>query len=281
MTAPAVPPLVSGSGPLAVTSQADVRAQMPAWMVAALSQPVTDALVEALYFLILYYQHDAGYAAAQGDLLRATEEYLDGLSQDRSYERGEGELDPAFRERVLDIPDMATGFALRTVINGILAPFTSSRAQVIDTALDRWFVRSSGAGAARRSFVNRNPEYPTRLYEQDAADNGASIADNEPKRPRLFSDRLGRQFMVIVPDLSGLHDSPASVYSSAFQGASPEDARLGGIAMHLGAGTSGETAAYLIGSTATAESVYQSIVNAVNQIKGHSMRWILMSDPSL
>jgi hypothetical protein len=281
MTAPTFPPLIAGAEPLAVTSQDDIRRQMPAWMVRALDQPVTDALVEALYWLILYYQHDAGYAAAQSDLLRATDEYLDGLGQDRQYERAENESNDDYRARILDIPDMVTGWAIRVAVNGILAPFTSSEAQVIDTALDRWFIRSTSTPELWRAFINRNPEYPTRLYEQDLAENGVAIEQNEPKRPRLFSDRLGRQFMVIVPDLGGLNDDPAAIYSSAFQGAGAQDARFGDIAMHVGAGSSTLAATFLTGSTATAQSVYQAIVNAVNQIKGHSMRWILMSDPSL
>jgi hypothetical protein len=254
---------------------------MPDWMLQSLSQPVTDGLVEALYWLILYWQHDAGYAASQADLLRATEEYLDGLGQDRGKERGEGETDLEYRARIIDIPDLVTGVAIRIVVNGILSAFTASECQVFEPALDRWFVAPSSAGATWRSFLERNPEYPDRLYEQDAAENGASIANNEPKRARVFSDRIGRQFMVIVPDLTGLHDSPASLYSSAFQGTGAQDARYGDIAAHLGAGTSSSVAAFLIGSTTTATTVYQSIVNAVNQIKGHSMRWILMTDPSL
>jgi hypothetical protein len=250
-------------------------------MFRSLSRPVTDALVEAVLALLLEYQYRAGYAAAQADLLRATDEYLDGLGQDRGYERAEGEQNADFRERVLDIPDVATAWAVRVVVNGILALYTSSRAQVFETGLDRWFVGVSSASATWRSFLNRNPEYPTRLYEQDEPENGVALPDNEPKRPRLFSDNLGRQFMVIVPDLAGLHDSPAALYSSAFQGSGVQDARLGDIAAHLGTGATSTVAAFVTGSTATADTVYQAIVNAVEQIRGHGMRWILMTDPSL
>jgi hypothetical protein len=281
VTAPDFPPLIPGAGPLAITSPDDVRKQMPDWMVRALDQPVTDALVEGLYQLVLAYQHEASYAAAQSDILRATDQYLDGLGQDRGYERAEGEKNEDFRSRVLNIPDLATGWAIRLVVNGILAAYTTSEAQVFDATLDRWFVAVSSPTAIWRSFLNRNPEYPDRLYEQDEAENGAAIPNNEPKRPRLFSDALGRQFMVIVPDLAGLHDDPACIYSSALQGGGGEDARLGGIAMHLGAGTGSVAAAFLVGSTATAETVYQAIVNAVERIRGHSVRWILMTDPSL
>jgi hypothetical protein len=258
----------------------DVKAQMPAWMLTDKEQPVTDALAETLLAVVLAYQHRSAYAAAQADIQRSTEEYLDGLGQDRTYERGETEDNPDYRARILDFPDLVAGWAIRAVVNALLAPFTATTCHVFEPTLDRLFI-GPPSGADWNSFIGRNPEYPTRFYEQDAADNGGYfIAGNEPGAARCYDDHAGRLFHVRIPDLAGLHDDPASVYSSVSLG-NPDPRQSGTIAMHIGDGSNSNVAAYLTASSAEAQSVYQAIINAVDQIKGHTVRWILEVDPSM
>jgi hypothetical protein len=246
-------------GDLPVVSRDDVLAVLPAFVRKADSAPVRDALFAALHWILLKYQERAGYAATQCDIARATGIYLEGLCEDRGVYRQPGETDHALRARALTTPDLVTPEAILAAANAILGPHTRIKAQLAESLLDRWFVHD---GSAKwHSFVGANPQYLVRLYPDDAvANDGFVRPGSRIGGAWAFSDRIGRYFVLRVPVLGGGH---------AFV---PRAHVFGG----------GHRAGlFLFKNAAEALGVYGAIVNAVERIKAHSIRWALVADPSL
>jgi hypothetical protein len=245
---------------LPVTGDADVRAVLPAFLRPYDAAPVRDAIFAALTQILLTYQRRAAHAAAQSDILRAVGRGLTQACAERGIYRQAGELDHALRARALYTPVLP---------------------QYSEAAQDRWFV---GADSSRvwRSFLfrhattPRSPLYLDRLYPEDTAANGGSVRpQSSPGAARIYSDTVGRYFLLRVPDLSPLDASLAATYREASVGVA-----VGG-RMFVGRGTTPTSATFVRRIGATAVAVYQAVVNAVDRIKGSSIRWMLLVDPKL
>lgn len=269
------PPIVPGSPPLVVRTREDVLAVLPARYKAALSAPVRDALADSLLALLKECQYRGAYAAAQRDIGRAAGEYLDGQAEDRKTARAANEKDDALRSRTLNRSGGVTFTNIRDAINLILAPFTTVQCQIIDSVLDRWFI---GSNPLRQwhSFLRRTPSYPSRLYEHDAAQNGGIVKlGTDPGGARLFGGQVGRMFYVRVPHLAGLNSARVTVI-----GPTTDPLRASSLGWFLGGGSSAANTSF-IQSGATALSVYLAIKNTVQTLIGHSIRWVMVSDPKL
>src|SRR5712692_5779116 len=124
-------PLTSGfsvipqGGDLPVTSVADVIATLPATLLPNQPAPVRDALCTALAAAAIRHQELGAYAAAQCDVLRATDQYLIGLAQDRGFYQQPNEAQEAFRQRLIAIPSLVTPTAIVTLVNALLSPHTT------------------------------------------------------------------------------------------------------------------------------------------------------------
>jgi hypothetical protein len=266
---------------LPVTGDADVRAVLPAFLRPYDAAPVRDAIFAALTQILLTYQRRAAHAAAQSDILRAVGRGLTQACAERGIYRQAGELDHALRARALTVPNLVTPAAVLAAANTILAPYTPVLPQYSEAAQDRWFV---GADSSRvwRSFLfrhattPRSPLYLDRLYPEDTAANGGSVRpQSSPGAARIYSDTVGRYFLLRVPDLSPLDASLAATYREASVGVA-----VGG-RMFVGRGTTPTSATFVRRIGATAVAVYQAVVNAVDRIKGSSIRWMLLVDPKL
>lgn len=275
LLAPDDPPLVPGAAPLVVTSRDDVLAVLPVRYKNALSAPIRDALADSLVALLKECQYRGAYAAAQRDIGRASGEYLDGQVEDYQGARSVDEQDDPLRSRVLNRSSGVTFDKISDAINLILAPFTSVQCQIIDSVLDRWFL---GTGGMRNwhSFLGAAPNYPTRLYDSDAPQNGGvTKPGTDPGGARIFGAPVGRMFYVRVPDLSALNSTHISIYS---QSSNPPQLRGNG--WFLGGGSSPVNTSF-VSSGATALSVYTAIKNTVQTLIGQSIRWVMVSDPKL
>lgn len=278
------PPLVPYAAPLAVRTKDDARAQLPAWMKLGDAQPITEALLDALLAVALEAQHGGSYAAAQSHIARATGRYLAELAAERIVAAGDGESDEELRARVSQVQQTATLTALRAAVNAILVPHTSSRCQIIEPALDRWFVRGAAEAEWYGGCVGAgiSPPYVDRLYPSDASRNdGVSLESSEPKGARVFSDRIGRLIAVIVPDLLGMSE----IQALAWGGPRPKegssgDPRISGPASFAG-GTVAQVQFFARSAGAVADAVMGAIEDAVNGLLGQSMRWVLLSDPRI
>jgi len=286
------PPVIPGQlgTELAVKSTQDVLDVLPAEMRRAETAPVRDAISAALVELLLEAQQAASYAADQANAHRATDQYQDGLGEDRGLHRAPDETNAQYRDRIFEVPEVVTHDAIRGAVNAILAPWTSVQCQVFDAVLDRLFIRSNGAtSAAWHSHIAKTatrvgPNYPIRFFEGDSPNNGGnSLPGNDPGGARLFKDQVGRMFVVLVPDLSPLNSTPAFLYVSppplivalkaASFGKKP--------GFYVGTGVSSKNTTYVSKGTKVALDVYAAIVSKVNEIAGQSVRWALYADPKL
>jgi hypothetical protein len=254
-------------------TDADVLAVLPAFVRRSDSAPVRDALASALVHVLRAYRKLSGYAAQQCDITRATGIYLESLCAEHGIFKQGGETDDQLRVRALTTPDLVTPAAILAAANTVLALYTAGRAQYAESAQDRWFVHDGTAGW--HSFIGAQPQYFARLYPADAAANGGFVRpSSEIGGAWVFGDACGRFFVLRVPVLTGLADAHAFV---AADQTAPPDARS-----FVGDGSSKASAAmFVYVSPSTALAAYQAIANAVNRIRAHSVRWMLLADPKL
>lgn len=277
--------VVAGAGDLPVNSAADVLALLPPAFKPDGSSPVRDALVAGLTQILEKWQERSGYAASQSDILRAVDRYLDGLANDHGFIRaGNIETDGLLRDRVLAVPELVSRQAILDVINPILARYSAIQARLFEVIPDRLFITNSDAPCAWRSYLEAEPDYPDRFYPEAAASNGGLFrAQSEPGRAWIF-DKVGRGFMARLPEIH----TPQSLHWFAF---GPSHNFAGeGIRTFVANGTdasgsesrnTGTVAAFIASELLTSEQVYQSIVNAVDRVRGQGIRWELFTDALL
>jgi hypothetical protein len=278
MADPVEPSLTPGAGPRPVKSPDDVLAVLPAALKRADTAPVQDAIVDSHTALQFAYQEATEYALAQADVGRATEEYLDGLADDRGFARALHETNSELRDRVEAFPALVTPEAIRQAINQILARFTTKQCEVFEF-IDRWFVNDGTT--SWHSFVATatqfaGPSYPERFFSGDAPQQGGKFVPNsDPGGAWVFSDTIGRHFVVRVPDLSGIG------ITFTYGDPDPEIDETIQDRWYVGDGSSSTNTSYINGDIGTALGVYQAIESTVNAIAGHSIRWSMWADPRL
>lgn len=278
MTLPSTPYPIDPMAPdLCVRDADDVVAVYPR-AYRSDDHPVLDAHAEAVAAMHIAYQQASDYAAAQSDLLRATRVYLDGLAQDHGSVRAVGESDVDYRSRTVAWQNVATPTAILATVNAILAPYTAVLPQLCESILDRYFVDDGTAvwcSPISESGTLNGPSYPDRLYQDDAALNGGLYREqSDPGEALLFTDDGGREFLLRVPALNDANgptayaeDGSASFDIGTFV---EDDTAASGVEMTF------SSSDYLL-----ADETYQAIINAVDRIKGHGIRWILVVDPRL
>jgi hypothetical protein len=272
--------LTGGDTPVSGTD--DVLAALPLFLRPNDSAPIRDAIVAALTAIFIGYQEASNYAAEQSDVLRATDTYLRGFAQELKTYAKPGEDDEALRARMLSVQGLVTPTAILAAVNALLAPFTTVQAQFAESIQDRWFVRSAPATGDWHSYVwkttmSRSPTYPDRLYPDDAAINGGDVRPNSnPGGARVWSDNVGRNFLLRLPDLSPL-DALVAAACSGGPGPAPYTKSY----FTVGIGTNASNATFVRNVSASALSVYQAITNTVERLRGSSIRWTLYVDPKL
>jgi hypothetical protein len=266
---------------LPVTSADDVRAVLPAFLLPDDPAPVRDAILAALTQILLTYQARSAYAAAQSDILRAVGRGLAEACAERGVYKQTGETDDALRARALTVPSLVTPAAILAAANTVLAPYTKVLPQYSEAAQDRWFVggvapRAWHSFLFKKATTSLSPFYPDRLYPEDASVNGGYVRPQSSQgASRVYSDTVGRYFLLRVPDLSPLDASLAATYARASSGVAVPNR------MFVGRGMSATNTTYLRKIGASAVGAYQSVVNAIDRIKGSSIRWLLLVDPKL
>lgn len=277
-TLPAPLPIIPGAGDLPVKTAEDVREGYPAHVkqVPAANAPVREAIVEGQRVMQLRYQERAGYAAVQSDPTRATGIYLAGHAEDRGFFKQQNEDDEALRARVFAVPDIVTPAAIVAVVNAILAPYSNVECQYLESALDRLFVQDGNGDTGWHSFIGAPPEYPDRYY--------ALRPNSSPGGAWVFSNEIGRMFVLRVPVLESLDESHAFAWDGTVNLAAVGAPRS--LWIHDGSDTggsesNGSVATFITVGLATPLEVYQAIANTVTAIKGAGVRWMLVADPGL
>lgn len=266
------PPVTPGATPRPVRTREDVLA------VAAepLQQqetdaPIRDAIADAALALILAHCEAAEYAAAQSDVGRATDIFLEALAADHGLISGEGEDQEAFRARLFSFGQVVTETAIAAGVDAILSQVTSTRCALVDGVLDRGFLLEGLTTIV--AYLGDGPTYPDRLLEDDAPQNGGVFRPSSAVGGfRLFDDALGRTLLVRVPDLEFVDDDPAVV----FDGTATEASADGGF--FVGDGTDAANGVFVGSLSVTADSVYAAILNFLVAACGQSVRWSLIAD---
>lgn len=244
--------------------------------------PARDAIVAAQAEMAERYEESSAYAADQANVARAKGRYLDGLGEDRDVHRSGNEKDGSYQARVLGVPDVVTPLAIVNAVNAVLAPYTTVKAQYLESVQDRAYLRfvpplhdapldgPHGEGCA---ILGRSPNYASRLYPEDAAANGAARVQCSPGGAWLFGDRVGRYFVLRVPDLSPIDTAIPAMYFPTVRNLPNR--------MFLRTTGSDPPKSFLYKNSTTALEVYGAIVSALEAIIGHSVRWKMVSDPKL
>lgn len=267
-------PLIGGAGPRPITSSADILAALPDGLLEPEMDPVRDALVEALYGLLDEWQYRSDYAAAQADITRALNQYLDAQAADRSASRAKGEEDEPLRSRALGQQAVVTETAIVAAVNAILSLYTTTECQLLDGALDGWFIHDgtdgNGGPAKWHSFLGGGPHYPDRLFTDDAINNdGAFRPNSRVETARCFQDAVGRQLLLRVPDLGFNLRDAALVF---------DDTVVPEFGFFVGDGTTVPAGAFLDASSEGPLALYRAIANLMDTVVGQSIRWDMTSD---
>lgn len=271
-------------GPLAVGSVADVvAAWSPDLMQDVPVAPVRDAIQAGELEALLAYQRLARYAAAQSDPLRATDVYLDEIGGERSVNRTASDTDTTYRQRINTGTPTVDPVDIIAAANAVLAPYTSISCRYAERsdgmflgnpATSTWSTHLFHLAGAMDGGAGATPNYPDRNY--------VAIPARRPFGAMLFSDPYGRIFVLRVPDISAIDNTVAALYQLG--NPAPPEQPNGGGGFFLGVtadGTSAQNVSYLESIGATSAGIYQAVVDAVEAIRGHSIRWTMLSDQNL
>lgn len=269
------------SGDLPVASTADITAVWSEDVMQVEVAPIRDAIIAGQLAALLAYQRASRYAAAQSDRLRATGEYLDEIGEEQSINRASSnEDDTTYRSRVNTPKNTVDPNDIIAAANEILAPFTPISARYYEhsdgvfasnPATTTW---SSHAFQPTDGGPNATPNYPDRYY--------ALLPNRRPSGQVAFLSSYGRQFTLRVPEIS-LIDTTVSAAYQLGNPLPPETPAAGGgnFAGQPADGVLALNITFAWNITATADQVYDAIVDAVEAIRGHSIRWSMLSDPNL
>jgi len=262
-----------GGGPLP-TAEGAPLGRLPAELRGE-NAPIRDALVAAERAAFEEYERQSEEAAAQSSILRSTGAFLDVDADERGFVRQQGESDADLRARILAGIATVTPVAICAAADRILSAYTAKTSKYAEE-LDGFFVLPAASAAPWCAFVSsvtgksRTPTYPDRLYADDAALNGGiSIPSRAPGGAvPLPAKGAGRTFTLRIPDLAfvdaiGIYATPATPFNA-----------IESSILYV-------PDAFPAPSGLTESQIYQAIVNSIEQIKGHGIRWSLVVDPTI
>ena len=232
------------------------------------SKPVLDALSGALQAHMTAHDDAAGYAAAQSDVLRATERYLDGLAEDEGQVRASNELDENFRARIIAWNNVVTRSAIAETVSAGLSGITDGEAVLIDPILDGWYVDNGASVWSSHVWTESGggvPNYPDRLYTLRP---NSGLLDAQPI-PDAAAD--GRCFGILIPEIDN------TIVELMWVG------DLQGCRCFVEDGTAQNPGEMAFTSSYSLEpiEVCQAIVNSIESMRAHGVRWFLLDDARL
>lgn len=252
-----------------VTS-ADVLGTLPTEVRASTQAPVRDAFVAAFTAGLAAYETLAARTAALSDPLRSTGDYLREHAELRGVVPARGESDASIQSRMFAAPLIVTPNAIVSVVNALIAPYTSKLLTLFEPELDGLFICD---GSVDYGFIGVDPTHLDRLYPDDSVVNGMYIPQSSPGGAAP-SNGYPRTFVMRVPALEGADDLFAFVgdaYEDTFitDGTVSDDPYVS------------NTDGYVFANTLTTEELYSTIIGTVERIKGQGISWTLFIDTTL
>lgn len=278
-------------GLLPVSSPTDVANEWAPELQAPATAPLRDAMQAGQAAMLLEYQRASRYAAAQSDVGRATDEYLDECGDEREVYRQPGEPNGTYRGRMLGNQSVVSPVAIVAAANAVLAAYTAVPCRYVEES-DGWFVGDGTTPWSSHVFAtadvggaNATPNYPDRIYPGAVAAGLASAPNRRPPGAMPNIDTCGRWFLLRVPDISALDTEIAAVFNgsqneptSGYEGAGA----VGGFFCGAGSTLTDQNISFVFDFTSTTvDGVYNALVSAVNAIVGEGIRWDLIVDPAL
>lgn len=269
-----IKPLIPDAQPPGVRTVGDVLAQMALEVREPTDAPVRDALIDLILGVLLEFQYRADLAEAENDVLRSTGENLRDDGAERGFSQGEGESEAEFRQRILTTTAVVTKDAIVAAVNALLAPFTSTECILLEASLDGWFINDgtdgNGNPARWHSFVGATPNYPDRYFQGDEAQNeGIYRPNSDPQTARVFNG-TPRQFLLLVPDLTGFSDDAAWVWDG-----SDTTQIMQGVGWFVDDGTDADIGGYVYLGALSETVLYDTLVRTVNLLAGQSISWLM------
>ena len=271
-----LPPLIPDAQPPAVRTAADVVSLMRREVRESETAPVRDALVDFVLGVLLEFQYRSDLAERDSDAVRAAAVHLRELGAERGFAQAIGEPLGDFRNRILSRLNVTTKDAIVAAVNALLLPYTTTECILLESSLDGWFLNDGTDGdsnpALWHSFLGRTPSYPDRLYEGDEEQNGGVTRPNsDPQYARVF-DGTPRQFLLLVPDLTGFSDDAAWLWEA------PGDHLtqiMAGVGWFIDDGTDPNIGSFLFRGALSETVLYETIVRTVGLLVGQSISWMM------
>lgn len=276
-------PIIPGAGPRPINTPEDVLAHLPAALTDPAIDPVRDRLAAALAAMLIEWEYRSDYGAALSDLGRSVKQYLAALANDHGVSRVLGEDDDALRTRAFH-QDCVTEASIIAGVNAILSLITTTECQLNDGVLDRWFINDgtdgNGNPAIWHSFIGSGPNYPDRLFADDAVNNGGYYRPNsEVGGARLYGDSLGRFLLLRVPDFGyQSKDAPFVYQNASLHNDLASVNELAGLGFFVGDGSDPEIASYINATDTDPFVIYRAIASFMDAVVGESIRWEMISD---
>lgn len=269
---------------LPVNSSQDIYSVLPRELQTQDAAPVRDAIIAALTAAFQTYQIRSRYSASQSDPLRATNIYLNGIASDRQVFRAADESDPSLQTRQFTLQDQVSPFAIQSVVNAIIAPYTDVLAQFIESELDCGFV--SDGTATWDSFIGASPHYQDRLYPDDVLENGGYVRPQcDPGGFWAFADQNGRHFLIRLPPLDAADADFAFISDNTDASGSESDGSVISFFADgsdtAGAESDGSVTTFIYTGGLTSDELYNAVIGAVSLVKPQGYRFEIVVDPDL
>lgn len=280
-----LPPLWNGvpldGGDLPVQCLKDVADEWAKEIQSVPVAPIRDAIQCGQEAMLEEYQRRSRYAAAQSDPLRATDEYLDEILEEHSCPRQNGQDNDSARAILFANQPAVCPNQIISVANSIISPYSSVSCRYAEQS-DGWFAGDDTCVWSAHVF--------------SAYDSGDYYATpNYPDRPSNINRRppglmpngssYGRWFLLRVPDISAINNELASVFDgnqNEPKSGTESSASVGAFFVGSGSTVTDDNTTFVFDFVSTTvDSIYNSIISAVNNAAGFGIRWNMVVDPYL
>ena len=239
--------------------------------------PIRDAIIAGEQAMMLEYQRRSRVAAAQSDVLRATDEYADELLDERQFFRQATESTVDYRARALARAGTVDPNDIIAAANAILAPFTSISCRYEERSDGMFLTKNVGGLTPWSCHLFKSQDLTTPATDPNYPDRNYPIVPlRRPRGARPNGDIFGRWFLLRCPDVSSFDTTVLALNKEA-----PADGS--GFFLTKGDGIAGGApfGGFLFEFASSSSDLYNAIIGSVTALIGEGIRWTLLVDSNL